>query len=134
MNKDIKRRDEIIFGKYEKDKYFGGIRRFECPREVIEQLIKEDFIDLEENQNCSPTVKEFMELTDKESGLGNAEFECYAVSIDRDDYRVTIEGIDLEISDDDMDVFIYAIQNLRSADEFDIVHKSCAFFIHAWWD
>ena len=29
LNKNVKLRDEIIFGKYKPEKYLGGIRRFE---------------------------------------------------------------------------------------------------------
>ena len=134
MNKDVKRRDEIIFGKYDETKYSGGLRSFTCTREVIEKLIEEDFIDLEECQNYSPTTQEFMDMTDPESGVTNVEFQCYAISPDRNDYRVTIEGVDVEIQDNDFDSLTNVINAFRSADEFNIGHYAPSFFVHAWWD
>ena len=134
MNKDIVRRDKLLFGTYDPEKYMGGIRHFTCSRDVIEKLIEEDFIELDERQNYSPSTQEFMDMTDPEYGLGNVRFHGYAVGSNRDDYRVTIDAIDVEVSDDDFDNLISIIRECRSADEFDIEHNSPSFFLHAWWD
>ena len=131
MNKNYKRRDEIIFGAYEKEKYFGGVRRFNCSRETILNLLEEDFISPDECQNCSPYVKDFVEYTE---GIDETKFECYAVSPDRDDYRVSIEGVDFIIPDTDFDNVTMAVDISRSADEFSFEHAKNNYYIHAWWD
>ena len=131
MNKDYKARDEIIFGKYDPNSYFGGCKRFSCSKETIQTLIDNDFIDLEECQNCSPTTKEFMEYV---NDLNDVIFNCYAISPNRDDYRVTIEGLDVEVKDDDYDNISYLVETFHYADEFGFEHNGDSFFLHAWWD
>ena len=131
MNKNYKRRDEIIFGAYKKEKYSGGVRRFNCSRETILNLLEEDFISPDECQNCSPYVKDFVEYTE---GIDETKFECYAVSPDRDDYRVSIEGVDFIIPDTDYDKVTMAVDISRSADEFSFEHAKTNYYIHAWWD
>ena len=62
LNKDVKKRDEIIFGNYDRKSYVGGVRRFEgLSLEKLKQLVDLKFIDLEEYHNSSPTVREFIE-------------------------------------------------------------------------
>lgn len=131
MNTNVKRRDEIIFGKYEPERYLGGCRRFTCSRDTIETLLNEDFIELDECQNYSPSTKEFLEST---IDLEKVEFECYVINADRDDYRVTIEGVDIEINDSNYKDISYAIETFHNADEFNFYHNESSYFLHAWWD
>lgn len=131
MNKDYKRRDEIIFGGYDKEKYLGGCRNFTCSYDVMKQLVDENFIELDECQNYSPYTKDFMEILD---GVPNVEFMAYAISPDRDDYRVTIEGFEVEISDTDFDTISLLVENFHYADEFSFQHNGDSYYLHAWWD
>ena len=91
FNKDIKARDELIFGKYDESKYIGGCRNFSgLTIEKMEQLIADKYLDPSERQNKSPTVAEFLRFMKKYEGyhaLG------YVVSVRREDYRTSIEGI-----------------------------------------
>ena len=80
LNRDIARRDKLIFGGYDKSKYCGGIRHFECSVDLMNRLIKEGFADPDECQNDSPFIKDFMDTVD---GDESVEFECYAVDINR---------------------------------------------------
>ena len=131
MNKNFELREKIIYGDHIPTKYFGGCRNFSCTREVIQELLENDFIDPKECQNDSPSVQEFFDFTE---GFDDVEFECYEISPDRDDYRVTIEGIDISIPDNDHDGLSNVVDYLRYADEFDMTHTGSKYFIHAWWD
>ena len=133
MNKDIKTRDEIIFGEYDPEKYkYGGIRRFERSPDVIHRLIENDFIDLNECQNCSPSTKEFMEyVEDIEEYI---TFGGYAVVDTRDDYRVTIDEIQILLPVEKQDEFFSLIEIFRYADEFSISRDVDNYYLRAWWD
>ena len=90
LNKDVTKRDEIIFGNYDRKSYVGGVRRFEdLSLEKLRQLVDLKFIDLEEYHNSSPTVREFIEFMEKYE-----EYNAigYTVSIDREDYCILTVG------------------------------------------
>lgn len=133
MNKDWVERDRLIFGSCDSDKYFGGIRSFTASKELIVKLLENDFIDRTSAQNYSPSVEEFLEYA---NNLENSEisFICYAISGDRPDYGVAIEGIDAVIPDDEYDDISFAVETFRRADEFSFEHINCAFYLRAWWD
>lgn len=133
MNKDWVERDRLIFGSCDPDKYFGGLRRFTATKELIVKLLENDFIDRTSTQNHSPSVEMFLEYADN---LENSEisFICYAISGDRPDYGVIIEGIDAVIPDNKYDDISIAVEVFRGADEFSFEHARCAFYLRAWWD
>jgi hypothetical protein len=133
LNADVKRRDEIIFGSYNPDKYIGGIRRCVCGIAMIKELLAENFIDENETQNESPSVKDFLEYV-SDLKTDNIEFLCYAVSDSRCDYRITIEGVDIVIPDTYYDDISIAVELFRYADEFTFEHAWNNFYLHAWWD
>jgi hypothetical protein len=104
LNKNQDRRDELLkpyFEKLEKEwerkygmkgGYSGGIRRFDgLPVSVLEQLVEEGFVDLDEAQNESPTIREFIAFAKR--APQSIFFEGYAVHVSRDDYRLSIEGV-----------------------------------------
>lgn len=133
MNKDYKRRDEIVFGDYQPDRYkFGGCANTEIYYDQLKQLVDEDFIELNECQNDSPSTEEFL---DSVAGYEeNAVFQIYTISHEREDYRVTIEGISVTVPKTDIDAFINFVQYYRFADEFDVDCDDENFYIRAWWD
>ncbi len=131
LNRDIARRDKLIFGGYDQSKYCGGVRRFECNVDLMNQLIKEGFADPDECQNDSPFIKDFMDTVD---GDESVRFECYAVDVNRDDCRVTIEGIRAYIPDTDYDRINLYVEQFRYADEFTFEHQGDCFYLRAWWD
>jgi len=61
MNKDYKTRNKIIFGVEEPE---GGdcIHFEDLNVDQLDQLIDQDFIDMEECQNLSPTTEDFLNL------------------------------------------------------------------------
>ena len=90
--KDIKRRDEIIFGNYDSNEYRGGIRRFEnMSYDTLKQLVDEGFVDVEDRQNFAPTIQEMMEFSKKYDK--HYYFDGYIVSDERDDYRLSVDAI-----------------------------------------
>ena len=112
MNTNWAIRDEIIFGKplpwfSENDDEWemrkksgsfdingltlGGISHFEnLTLDKIKVLLEKDFIEGEECQNHSPSTNEFVKFVEKYPQIN---FIGYAVSPERDDYRVTITGL-----------------------------------------
>ena len=127
LNKDVKSRDEIIFGKFEPKRYVGGIRRFDgLSLKKLKQLVELNFIDLEDYQNNSPTVREFIEFMEK---YPDYTVMGYTVSIDRDDYRISLDGIEkrkVVYSEEEVDDFSSLFGD---ADEFDTGNA-----MYAWFD
>ena len=178
MNKDINRREQIIFKQdYDKNSgekfnqaykdfnkkyqdissdeyweknnqlyssyYVGGIRRFnKLSLEQLQQLVKEDFIDTEDCFNRSPTVGDFLKFVNgiKQYVIENPDFTSddfdiyfigYAVDISRDDYRVTIEGVEYSSRYKvDREIMVKFRDFAKSADELDVTDTEG----RAWWD
>lgn len=131
LNKDVIKRDEII-SKYSskfEDIYLGGIKRFsKLSLDGLKILIEEGYVDIDDRQNYSPTIDKLVELGKKfQQNDMKLLYSGYAVSVDRDDYRVSIDAIygdfenitDLELKQE--------IENLsKTADE---VSND-----RIWWD
>lgn len=91
LNRDEKVRDEIIFGKYEPEKYVGGIRRFDdLSLGNLLKLVRCEFIDVNERHNSCPHVETILLFMERYSGYFASG---YAVSAERDDYRVSLDGL-----------------------------------------
>lgn len=124
MNNDYKTRNKIIFGVEEPE---GGdcINFEDLNLDQLNQLIDQDFIDMEECQNLSPTTEDFFEFMKKYPGT---TAHGHAVSHTRDDYRVTLEGLSYsgKVTTEMLKDFIHLC---RLADEFDIDDK-----LYSWWD
>lgn len=131
MNKDYVKRDEIIFGGYDPKSYIGGCKNFHCSYKTMEKLVEENFIELDECQNSSPYTKDFMDIL---KDVDNVRFIAYAISPDRDDYRVTIEGVDVEIQDTNFDEVSLLVESFHYADEFTFKHEGDTYYLYAWWD
>lgn len=89
MNRDHERRDALLAP------YAGAqggcIYSFsEVPLETLEVLFEEGFIDPEDAQNFAPTAGEFLEML---RAVPTLTVHGYAVSHEREDYRVSIEGV-----------------------------------------
>ena len=95
LNKDIKRRDELIFGDYDPLEYSGnsgGVRKFNgVSAQRLRQLLEENFTDPDIDQNGSPSIMEMLEFSEKWNS--KYVFGGYAVEIWRDDYRVSLDSI-----------------------------------------
>ena len=126
-NMDYKVRDSMLhFRNPEKAKddydvlWFDGLEP-----ETLEKLIDLRFADPKERQNYSPSTAEFLEFLNE-----NDEFTAigYVVSPNRDDYRLTIEGVEAYGCDERQ---IYNFVNMfRKADEFEMT----PVYQRAWFD
>lgn len=75
---------------WQNDKTFG-IKRFEeIDIKILETLLVQKYINPSDSQNASPTAKEFFQFMCE---YPSVKSYGYAVSPERDDYRITIEGI-----------------------------------------
>lgn len=124
MNKNQALRDYLIFGeKYLK--YLGGCEHFDkISLKQLQDLIRMDFVDESMTQNMSPSIQEFRQWAEKvvaeyphlEETLG---FFGYVVSVERDDYRLSIEGCFINEAVDNLphtvvDDFIKRFENADS--------------------
>ena len=123
---EINQRDMLIFG-CNSPRYAGGIARFEnMSCEVLEKLLELEFADPKETQNNSPTIKQFLTFMQK-----YPKFKAigYVVSPDRDDCRVTIEGLKANENLTAEEIAAFAIK-FHNADEFDVTLTSA----RCWYD
>jgi hypothetical protein len=90
LNMDYKRRNQIIFGRDEA-KDFESFRGMTL--DTLKLLFAENFIDPEDSQNCAPEAAMMLEFMEAHPGV---TAHGYAVSHKRDDYRVTIEGLEYD--------------------------------------
>ncbi len=126
-NMDYKLRDSML----EFDPLFGDKENYDVAHfhdldaETLEKMIELGFADPEETQNYSPSIAEFLQFMQSNSGF---KAHGYVVSHERPDYRLTIEGLAGHATDfDDMQNFMYAF---RQADEF-----TCEVGTqYAWYD
>lgn len=125
--KNIRKRDEIIFGNYDPDTYMGGIRRFEdMSYETLKLLVAEGFVDVEECQNLSPSIQDMMQFAEKYGK--NYMFDGYVVSDKRDDYRVSVDGFKHIGPFEDFNEQNAFADFCSEADDLDLD------LAYAWWD
>jgi hypothetical protein len=129
LNRDYHKRNEIIFcdDAVEGELWLGGTRHFEeLDLKQLKELAENQFIDLEDAQNCSPTAGDFLEFMEK---YPKVTAHGYVVSHKRNDYRVSLEGlsykgrVNKELNKD----FVYLC---RHADEFVLEDNT----LYSWWD
>lgn len=126
LNRDIETRDKLIFGRYRPSKYkFGGTCHFDdLDVDNLEKLIEQNFIDLQGKHNLAPTVEEiyaFMKKYPQYTAHG------YTVSADRQDYRVSLEGVEKGVPSDSVDEFKDYMELFRHADEMNVGTMYCRF-------
>lgn len=129
FNKDSKERDSIIFGEPQKWKNNrgGGIVQFDSLlAEQLDELVRLKHADPETRQNNSPSIASFLEFLQE-----NPKFRAtgYIVSPDREDYRVSIEGITYD-GDASKEEIITFVHFCNGADELELDSES----LRAWWD
>lgn len=125
MNKDHNKRNSII-GISSDENQLGGITRFEkLDINQLDQLIRLKFADPRDCQNNSPSIGDIYKLMKKWSSV---KAFGYAVSHEREDYRVSLEGFFCEgaISQELRNDFILIS---KGADELETQRT-----LYAWWD
>ena len=129
LNKaNVNQRDRILFGEdYDPRKYLGGIRRFsDLDYNGLNELFRLGVIDPEDRQNDAPETSEFLEFLRSNPGF---TVHGYAVSPERDDYRVSLEGVNLD-GDYTFKELRDFVMMFRFADEFSIDKGG----LHCWYD
>ena len=130
INRDHERRDSIIGKCFGSDSYLNDYKTFKClDYTAIKQLQVENFLDLEECQNSSPAIKEFIEFVSRWSAC---TVHGYVIGIGRPDYRVSFEGIECVDYNTLNDIdFIREFSNMFChADGFEISETKA----YCWYD
>ena len=85
-------RDLVLFNEpFDKQKYLGGVRRFDSVTYAdCQELYRLNVLGPDEQQNCAPPVKDIVEFLRLHP---NFRAHGYAVSPEREDYRVSFEGV-----------------------------------------
>jgi hypothetical protein len=128
LNDNWQERDKLLFGDATKERYrLGGIAHFEDVSVLtLKRLLELGYADAEDAQNDAPTYEQFLEFMDAHP---KCKAHGYAVSPDRDDYRISIEGVGMRGR-----VTRAMLQNFtdfaRHADEFYADSKG----LYCWWD
>lgn len=127
FNKDVKLRDEIIFGEYiPYVRGCGGIRSFDgMTVDTLKKLVELKFADPDERQNDSPKIREFIEFMENHKGY---TVNGYAVALHREDYRVSVDAIQHTGKLEDGKELAQFATFCKNSDEFDPEEG------YAWWD
>jgi hypothetical protein len=121
LNKDYETRDKIL-APYREGR--ANFYRFEnVPLKVLKELRDKNFLDVDDAQNYAPTIGELIEFMENSSSTFTAH--GYAVDYDREDYRISIEGLE---SHDGVD--FKEVEEFRQADEFTLESG----YFRCWWD
>jgi hypothetical protein len=131
---DHRQRDLILKGFFDSKEYVGGTKRFsKLPLELLELLVLEGHTDPEDYQNNSPSIKDLLVFAKQMSEKGYYFFfGGYAVSPSRDDYRVSIDTINIKYYFDNSNHLNNKIieKFFKDADEKDVEQGNMRF----WYD
>lgn len=126
LNRDQRTRD-IILG-IENQKFIGGVASFvSLTVEKLEELIKGNFLNLDDKQNEAPSIQEFYDFMKKYPCV---KAHGYAVVKGRSDYRVSIEGLHHAGNDISKDLQLDFMKLCRTADNLTCTEKK----LYSWWD
>ena len=122
---DVTRRNKLL-GLPNNSESIDCQRFYGLSVDVLEILIAEGFIDLDENQNNSPTTEEFLEFMKKYPGV---KAHGYVIGCDREDCRTTLEGLSF-MGEVTFPMLVDFTEMCRFADEFVIGEDG----LYSWWD
>ena len=128
-NKDVAARDKMLGIDTTKDgkKFPGGTTRISgVTLTQLEKLLTEKFADPEEQQNDCPPIGEILEFIEL-----HPDFTAhgYVTGIQRSDYRVSLEGVDLDRPPTKEEIVDF-VKTFRYADELDVLDDR----LHCWFD
>lgn len=103
----------------------GDICYFTCDVDTLALLVAKGYADPRQTQNDSPTVADLLEYGQERKGW-DIRYECYVVSNDRTDRRVSVEGVTLGVEDPTAQVEFLEHWSGQNADE---LTRS-----RVWWD
>jgi hypothetical protein len=124
MNYELR---EKLLEPYYSEGELGGLRYFNClPLNVLDELIIHNFVEMEEWNFCGGVTELFLPFLRR-----NPQFTAhgYAVMKEREDIRVTIEGVERSAILT-MDEIIDFATTFRSADEMELATD----YARCWYD
>lgn len=126
-NKDWKVRDNMlnVSPEVSRNGRYDILRFDNMPADILQKMVDLRFADPDERQNDSPSIGEILEFLKE-----NPNFTAfgYAVTVERPDYRISIEGV--ESSDYDPRQIANFVDLFRFADEFEVSKD----YQRAWFD
>ena len=95
LNPDFEERDRLLFGRAVSwADELTGVKRFRgLGGSALRELVARNFADPEESQNGSATLGDFLKFLEKHPQV---TAHGYAVSPKREDYRVSLEGLEYD--------------------------------------
>jgi len=127
FNTDYEKRDKLLGIKPDWTGQNGGLEYIdEIKIDLLDKLLIDGFIDPEGYQNESPTTKEFYEFMNK---FPKVSAHGYAISPQRDDYRITLEGLHVKESDVTTELKTEFFNLCKEADEYFDEGE-----LYSWWD
>ena len=101
--------------------------------ECLQELVDNGFADLDETQNDSPDIKTYLDFLKDHSKYSNLTLHGYIITPTREDVRVSIEGPEGDLGQDDLPDFATLF---RYADEFsiDTPEHFGQFKVRCWYD
>lgn len=125
LNNDAAARDKLIFGRKYNPAEIYDIKRFEnLSLTKLKKLIAGNFLELTDAQNAAPSIGEiyaFMKKYPKYKAHG------YVVSINRSDYRVSLEGVEKGTTADSLKEMKDFAELFKDADDFNAAKMYCWF-------
>lgn len=106
----------------------GGIEHFDnLSADTLQTLIDEGFADPDDTQNNSPSLQEILDFIRE---YPDFKAHGYAVSPERSDYRVSLEGVEGTVYRPS-DAFSAFVETFDGADTFEISKSGNCY---AWYD
>jgi hypothetical protein len=101
--------------------------------ECLKELIENGFADPNETQNDSPDIASYVEFLEQHSKYSKLTLHGYIITPTRSDVRVSVEGLEGELGQDDLPDFAILF---RYADEFsiDTPEHFGQFTVRCWYD
>jgi hypothetical protein len=131
---DHRQRDLILKGFFTDKDYIGGSRRFSnLPLELLELILLENHTDHNEKHNNAPSIRDLIIFAKQMNEKGYYFFfNGYAISPKRDDYRVSIDTINIKYYFDNSNHLNNKIieKFFKDADEKDLDNGTMRF----WYD
>ncbi|MGG1516380.1 hypothetical protein ABE504_13255 [Paenibacillus oryzisoli] len=128
FNLDYETRDKLLKLEVDWEDKMNRVIKFEpCQVDILESLVNQKFINPQDRQNNSPTVKEILEFMRKHPALF---VYGYAVSPKRRDFRISLEGLAVnqeDVTDELKEAFL---DFCKGATE---IHTEGVNGLLSWW-
>ena len=125
-NQDQKRRDEIIFGSYEPEKYKPDLRYYQgLTVEKLETLVEEGFTTKTYKFGNAPTIRTFIKFMKQYEGY---TAHGLVTDLSRDDYRVDVEGLEKASEPSSCEEKKAFLTTFKKADDKTVTGRTYCYF------